>query len=84
VHKIGEAVARVSRDCEFVNANPQVAWATMKGMRTIVAHEYNAIDDDIDYDIVWNALEVGLPREAALVRSILERVAGEGDATVGR
>jgi uncharacterized protein with HEPN domain len=68
VHKIGEAVARVTRDAEFVAAHPQVAWAAMKGMRNVVAHEYNSID----YAIVWNALEKDLPREASFVRAILE------------
>lgn len=38
----------------------------MKSMRTLIAHEYGAVD----YDIVWNSLANDLPREAARVRAI--------------
>lgn len=65
LHRIGESVARL--DDAFVTAHPSVNWRPMKAMRNIVAHQYGAIDDNI----VWNALEQNLPREAAEVRRIL-------------
>lgn len=67
LHRVGEAVARLGEP--FTKTNPQVNWRPMKGMRNLVAHEYGAID----YNIVWNALERELPREAAEVRRILDQ-----------
>lgn len=66
LYRIGEAVARLSDD--FTKAHPRVNWRPMKGMRNLVAHEYGAVD----YNIVWNALEHNLPREAAEVQRILD------------
>lgn len=66
LHRVGEAVARL--DAGFVTAHPNVSWRTMKAMRNLVAHQYGAID----HNIVWNALERDLPREAEEVRRILE------------
>ena len=66
LHRIGEAVARLSDD--FTKAHPQVSWRPMKAMRNLVAHEYGAVD----YNIVWNALESDLPREAVEVQRLIE------------
>jgi uncharacterized protein with HEPN domain len=66
LHRIGEAVARLSD--EFTQAHPGVSWRRMKGMTSIVAHEYGA-----DGDLVWAALERDLPREAGEVQRILDR-----------
>lgn len=65
LHKIGDAVARLPE--EFVAANPDVAWRSMKATRNIVAHKY----DQVDYEIIWNALERRLPLEAACIREII-------------
>lgn len=68
LHRIGESVARL--DDQFTKANPEVSWRPMKAMRNLVAHVYGAVD----YNILWNALERDLPREAAAVRRILDRL----------
>jgi uncharacterized protein with HEPN domain len=39
----------------------------MKATRNIVAHKY----DQVDYDIIWNALARRLPVEADRIRQIL-------------
>lgn len=65
LHKVGEAVARLPD--EFVAAHPDVAWRSMKATRNIVAHKY----DQIDYEIIWNALVHRLPVEAARIREII-------------
>jgi uncharacterized protein with HEPN domain len=65
MHRIGEAVARLGDD--FIAAHPAVHWRPMKGMRSVVAHEYGAID----YALVWNTLAHDLPREAVEVQRIL-------------
>ena len=68
LHKIGEAVARLPE--EFICAYPDVAWRSMKATRNIVAHEY----EQVDYDIIWNALAHRLPVEADRIRQVLTAI----------
>ena len=65
LHNIGEAVARLPD--EFVTAHPKVAWRSMKATRNVVAHKY----EQVDYQLIWNALVNRLPAEAARIREIL-------------
>lgn len=65
LHRLGEIVARLPPD--FINDHPEVSWRAIKGMRNVVAHEYQVID----YLIVWNALAVRLPADEARIRAIL-------------
>jgi len=51
---IGEAANHVSKDIQ--DANPDIPWAAIVGMRNNLVHEYN----DIDYAIVWNAVQSNL------------------------
>lgn len=71
LHKIGEGVARLPDD--FIAAHPDVAWRSMKAVRNVVAHEY----EQVDYDIIWNALAHRMPGEAQRMRHILD-VIGSG------
>lgn len=66
LHKIGEAVGRLPQ--EFTDDHPEVPWRAMKATRNLVAHEY----EQIDYDIIWNALATRLPASAEVMRDILE------------
>jgi uncharacterized protein with HEPN domain len=66
VHRIGEAVARLSDD--FTRAHPTVNWRPMKGLRNVVAHQYGAID----HALLWTSLASDLPREATAVRRIMD------------
>lgn len=53
---IGEAVAsRLS--AEFMDAHPEMEWASMKGMRNILAHGY----DFVSLDIVWQTITQDIP-----------------------
>jgi len=70
LHKIGEAVSRLPDG--FLKQHPEISWRAMRGMRNVVAHQY----DHVDYELIWNALAHRLPREADAWRSIL-RGAGE-------
>jgi uncharacterized protein with HEPN domain len=69
LHKVGEAVVRLPD--EFIAAYPDVAWRSMKATRNIVAHKY----EQIDYDIIWNALAHRLPAEADRIRQLLTGLA---------
>ena len=71
IHRLGEVVARLDReDPGLVAAHPEVSWREMKAMRNLVAHRYEVVDSDI----VWTALSVDLPREAAAVGAIVRDV----------
>ena len=52
---IGEAAGRVSSS--FQDANPQIQWTEMKGMRNRLIHHY----DDVDIDIVWETIARDIP-----------------------
>lgn len=53
--QIGELTNNLSE--EFKNNNTDIPWREIRGMRNIVAHEYG----HIDYEIVWETLEDGVP-----------------------
>lgn len=78
MHRVGEVVARL--DDAFLAAHPEVRWRPMKAMRHLVAHEYDAVD----HAIVWNALEHDLPREAELIRGILDGLSARRGPRPGR
>ena len=65
MHKIGETIGRLPDD--FTKLHPSVSWRPMRGMRNKIAHEYEVVD----YAIIWNALDLRLPKDAAEVRGIL-------------
>lgn len=65
LHKIGEAVSRLPE--EFLEQHPHASWRAMRGMRNIVAHQC----DQVDYELIWNALAHRLPREAETWRRIV-------------
>jgi uncharacterized protein with HEPN domain len=65
LHRLGEIVARLPQD--FIVGHPDVSWRAIKGMRNVVAQEYQVID----YQIVWNALAVRLPADAARIHAIV-------------
>lgn len=65
LHRLGEIVVRLPDD--FVAEQPAVSWRAIRGMRNVVAHRYQDIDDQI----VWTALAVRLPTDAAAVSEIL-------------
>ena len=51
----GEAAGRVST--EMQEADPQIPWKEIKGVRVILAHKYG----DIDLSLIWEAAVNELP-----------------------
>lgn len=43
---------------EFAQANAQVPWRSMRGMRNRIAHRYF----DINLDVVWSTVQTALPQ----------------------
>jgi len=55
---IGEATTRIlDRYPAFAVRHPEISWQAMRGMRNRIAHGYI----DINYNIVWEAVETALP-----------------------
>jgi uncharacterized protein with HEPN domain len=55
---IGEIATKLARDhVDFTNANPQIPWASMRGMRNRIAHGYF----EINLDVVWDTVQTALP-----------------------
>lgn len=72
LQRVGEAVVRLPE--EFVASHPQVRWRLMRGMRNLIAHEYQVVDPVI----VWNTLARELPTDAAAIQAILRKADGHG------
>jgi uncharacterized protein with HEPN domain len=64
---IGEAARRVSEPTRA--ALGRLPWHEMTGMRNIVVHEY----DDVDLDVVWDAVTLDLE---PLARAVEEAIRG--------
>jgi uncharacterized protein with HEPN domain len=65
---VGEAATKVMNGYgEFIRANPEVPWRSMRGMRNRIAHGYF----DINLDVVWETVQTALPellRQLTIVR----------------
>jgi uncharacterized protein with HEPN domain len=52
----------------FKEQHPDVGWPALKGMRNLIAHVYDGVDDEL----VWRALEMRVPR-------MIQQLVGDGD-----
>ncbi|WP_159950555.1 HepT-like ribonuclease domain-containing protein [Rhizobium sp. 18065] len=67
---IGEAATRISsRFPEFVADHPEIAWAKIRGMRNLIAHDYN----ELDMPVVWRTLKNELPVLVDLISQLRSR-----------
>ena len=68
---LGEAATKVmDRYPDFANAQSQVPWRSMRGMRNRIAHGYF----DIDLDVVWDTVQNALPALLVAVQPLLDKV----------
>mgnify|MGYP002735375362 CR=1 FL=1 len=63
---IGEAARLIPTEIEA--RFPDVPWASMRGMRNIVIHEYFGID----VEIVWETATRNLPPLGSMLREVIE------------
>ena len=55
---LGEAATKIMDSyTEFTQANPDIPWRSMRGMRNRIAHGYF----DINLDVVWDTVQIALP-----------------------
>jgi uncharacterized protein with HEPN domain len=62
---LGEAVKRLS--AEFRQRHTSIPWKSISGMRDRLIHGY----DDVDLEVVWKAVDEGVPRLLAEVEPLL-------------
>ena len=63
---VGEAAARVSAD--FKMSHPEIPWIQISGLRNRLIHGY----DEVDFDILWNILQIDLPALISNLETILK------------
>jgi uncharacterized protein with HEPN domain len=64
---IGEEATKLLRDHkDFTDANPNIAWQSMIGMRNRIAHGYF----EIDHQVVWTTIIHWLPDLQAQLKQI--------------
>ncbi len=63
---IGEAARHVP--VAIQERHPEIPWASMRGMRNVVVHQYS----ELDHTVLWDASQNDLPPLIPLLRAILE------------
>ena len=71
LHIVGEAATHIPD--EVREANQQVPWRQMIGMRNRITHAYEAID----VDIVWDTIKTDIPKLLCDLREMLKHIDAE-------
>ena len=58
IGEIGEAASYLRNDFEFENQYPDIDWFAMAGLRNIIAHDYDAVD----MELIWQVVHQDLPK----------------------
>jgi uncharacterized protein with HEPN domain len=69
----GEAAARVSQPTR--RNHPEIAWLEIAGLRNRLVHGY----DEVDFDILWDIIQLDLPLLIAALTAILKKRKPEKD-----
>ncbi|MCL2352803.1 MAG: DUF86 domain-containing protein [Firmicutes bacterium] len=65
--QIGEVAKEISEQLQ--NANPQIPWKVMRGMRNRIIHDY----DNVDVNVVWHTITENLPDLYGEVMTLLDK-----------
>jgi len=66
VEIIGEAAYKITKD--FKQANPQLAWREIEGMRHVLVHGYFSISPEM----LWDVIENDIPKLIPTLQSFLQ------------
>lgn len=66
IQQIGELAKHLSDD--FIEANGQIPWRHIRGMRNWSAHQYLSMDSDV----IWEVIHEGIPPLKAFCDECLE------------
>ncbi len=70
---IGEAAVRISkRSQDYIDAHAEIPWEKIRAFRNRGAHGY----DDLDFEIVWDALTTDVPVLLQQVTALLGEFGG--------
>ena len=64
---IGEAVKRLPMDIR--ETHPSIPWKEIAGTKNRLSHGY----DDLDYQVLWDAVKTDIPRLLETVETIIDR-----------
>ncbi|HEX3579200.1 MAG TPA: HepT-like ribonuclease domain-containing protein [Thermoanaerobaculia bacterium] len=62
---IGEAASNISDSMRA--AHPEIPWRKVVGQRNVLIHDYGDVDDDL----VWNLVELEVPRLVSILEGIV-------------
>ena len=68
---IGEAASNVSDSMRA--AHPEIPWRKIIGQRNVLIHDYGDVDDDL----VWNLVELEIPRLVSILARIVRKDVAE-------
>lgn len=63
---LGEAANHITS--KFAQSHPEVDWVSIAGMRHRLVHDY----DEVDYDILWDAMTNDIPQLYPLIKSLVD------------
>ncbi len=66
---IGEAATNISDSTRA--AHPEIPWRKIVGQRNVLIHDYGDVDDDL----VWNLVELEIPKLVATLERIVNDIA---------
>jgi uncharacterized protein with HEPN domain len=73
---IGEAANRILKQApEFMTSHSQLPWASMRGMRNRMIHNYF----EVNLSVVWNTIREDLPKLKAQINSLLMELKQDPD-----
>ena len=64
---IGEAARHIPE--VVISSFSEIPWAEMRGLRNVLAHEY----DRVDCDIIWRVIQDELPSLVPKLRQVIEK-----------
>ena len=68
VLQIGELAKELTEDLQ--NANSDIPWRSIKGMRNKIVHDY----EKVDFAVLWGTIETSLPELKGQLTELLENM----------